>query len=135
METNTLTTKLIQIDACYHAFPEGMETIEEFIEFVNNHEGKFIKMTRFNEAHCVAPYFIEEDSWPVWVNLSTAGYIYEVEGQILPRSEYEARLREVVREKCLDCVRFDGDPDNLDGHCEILCLDGTCCCYKKCEEE
>ena len=81
------------------------------------------------------PYFIEEDKKTVWVNLSQITHIQEADGEAMPRAEYERRLRLVVREKCLDCVNFLGDPDNLDGHYERLCLDGHCWSYEKRDED
>ena len=81
------------------------------------------------------PYFIEEDKRTVWVNLSQITYIEEIDGEVLPRIDYECRLRQVVREKCLDCVNFQGDPDSLDGHYERLCLDGRCWSYEKRDED
>ena len=63
------------------------------------------------------PYFIEEDKRTVWVNLSQITYIEEIDGEVLPRIDYECRLRQVVREKCLECVNFRSNPDDLDGRC------------------
>ena len=77
----------------------------------------------------------EEDKKTVWVNLSQITYIEEIDVEVMPRIDYECRLRKVVREKCLDCVNFQGDPDNLDGHYERLCLDGRCWSYEKRDED
>ena len=53
--------KILQLDNNYFRFPEGIKSVEEFVEFVNNSSQKFIKMTMLSEEHSVAPYFIEED--------------------------------------------------------------------------
>ena len=106
--------KLLQLDTNYYRFPEGIKTAEEFAEFANNCGQKFVKMTMYSEEHCMEPYFIEEDKKTVWVNLSQITFIEEINGKVMLRVEYERKLREVVREKCLDCVNFQGDPDNLD---------------------
>lgn len=126
--------KLLQLDTNYYAFPEGIKTIEEFVELANNSGGQFIKMTMYSEEHCMEPYFIEEDKKTVWVNLSQITFIEEVKGKVMLRIEYERRLRELVREKCHDCVNFKGDPDNLDGHYDRLRLDGRCWSYEKRDE-
>ena len=81
------------------------------------------------------PYFIEEDKRTVWVNLSQINFIEEIEGKVMLRVEYERRLREVVRERCLDCVHYAGDPDDLDGHYDRLRLDGRCWSYEKRDED
>ena len=127
--------KILQLDNNYFRFPEGIKTVEEFIEFVNNSSQKFIKMTMLSEEHSVAPYFIEEEQKTVYVNPLQVTIIEEINGKVMLRVEYERRLRQVVREKCLDCVNFQGDPDNLDGHYERLCLDGRCWSYEKRDED
>jgi len=128
--------KLLQLDTNYYRFPEGIKTAEEFAEFANNCGQKFVKMTMYSEEHCMEPYFIEEDKKTVWVNLSQITFIEEINGKVMLRVEYERKLREVVRQRCLDCVYFKGDPDNLDGHYDRLRLDGHCWGYeKKIEDE
>ena len=128
--------KLLQLDTNYYRFPEGIKTAEEFAEFANNCSQKFVKMTMYSEEHCMEPYFIEEDKKTVWVNLSQITFIEEINGKVMLRVEYERKLREVVRQKCLDCVYFKGDPDNLDGHYHRLRLDGHCWgSEKKIEDE
>ena len=77
------------------------------------------------------PYFIDEDKRTVWVNLSQITYIEEIDGEVLPRIDYECRVRQVMRQKCLDCVNFKGNPDDLDGHYDRLRLDGRCWSYEK----
>lgn len=128
--------KLLQLDTNYYRFPEGIKNAEEFAEFANNCGQKFVKMTMYSEEHCMEPYFIEEDKKTVWVNLSQITFIEEINGKVMLRVEYERKLREVVRQRCLDCVYFKGDPDNLDGHYDRLRLDGHCWGYeKKIEDE
>ena len=128
--------KLLQLDTNYYRFPEGIKTAEEFAEFANNCGQKFVKMTMYSEEHCMEPYFIEEDKKTVWVNLSQITFIEEINGKVMLRVEYERKLREVVRQRCLACVYFKGDPDNVDGHYDRLRLDGHCWGYeKKIEDE
>ena len=127
--------KLLQINNNYYAFPKEMKNIEEFIDFINNTKRKFLKLTMYDEQHCVAPYFIEEEKKELYVNISMMNIIEAVEAEVMPRIDYECRLHRLVREKCYDCVNFMGNPDNLDGHYERLCLDGYCWGYEKKEEE
>ena len=127
--------KLLKLDSDHYAFPDGIATADEFAKFANDNSQKFVKLTMYSDMHCVAPYFIEEDKKTVWVNLSQITYIEEINGKVMLRVEYERRLRQVVREKCLDCVHFLGDPDNLDGHYETLSLDGYCWRYENTNED
>ena len=123
--------KLLQLDSNHYRFPEGINTADEFAEYANHSGQKFVKLTLYSGEHSMEPYFIEEDKRTIWVNLSQITYIEEIDGEVLSRIDYERRLRQVVRQKCLDCVNFQGDPDNLDGHYERLCLDGRCWSYEK----
>lgn len=127
--------KLLQVDYDYYKFPDGIENIEEFVEFVNSGGQQFIKMTKLCDDHCVPPYFIEEDQKTVYVNFLQYNTIEEVSGKVMLRIEYERKLRDIVQQKCLDCANFEGDPDDLSGHYSKLCLDGTCWAYKKCGED
>ena len=127
--------KILKLDNDYVRFPEGIKTADEFAELANNSSQKFVKLTMYSEEHCMEPYFIEEDKRTVWVNLSQVTHIEEIDGEVLSRIDYERRLREVVLQKCLDCVNFQGDPDNLDGHYERLCLDGRCWSYEKRDDD
>ena len=127
--------KILQLDNNYFRFPEGIKNVEEFVEFVNNSSQKFIKMTMLGEEHSVAPYFIEEDQKTVYVNPLQVTIIEEINGNVMLRIEYERRLREVIKEKCVTCDHFKGNPDDLDGHYERLCLDGRCWSYEKRDED
>lgn len=125
--------KLLQLDSNSYDFPQGIESAREFAEFANENGLKFVKLNKYVEDHCTEPYFIEEDKKEVWVNLSQIAYIEEGEGNVMKRVEYERRLREVIGKKCVDCIYFEGDFDNLDldGHYGNLSLDGNCFTYRK----
>ena len=127
--------KLLNIDWNYYEFPDGIKTIEEFIAFVNDNPHKFIELTEFSEKNCVYPYFIREETETVYLNVANIDRISEFDGKVLLRVEYERKLRELVKKKCMDCVYFEGDPDNLDGHYDCMRLDGHCGRYKKKEED
>lgn len=126
--------KILKLDYNYFIFPEGIKTVEEFVEFVNSRSPKFIKLTMLSHDNSVAPYFIEEDQKSVYINLSQVNIIEEINGHVMPRNEYECKLREVVREKCMTCIHFEGDLDNLEGHYGRLSLDGFCWDYENMNE-
>ena len=123
--------RLLLIDHLYYKYPDGIDSLEEFINYINTSKTKFVKMTELPEDHCVAPYFICEDAKTVYLNFAGVSRIEEISGKIMLRIEYERKLKEVVRTKCHDCVHFGGDFDDLDGHCDTLSLAGDCCLYRK----
>ena len=118
---------ILEIDYDYYMLPEGMESLAEFIGFLNAPHDAFIKLTRFETANCVAPYFVEEDVKTVYLNTAVIPSVNEIEGTVLSRAEYDARLAEVVKSKCVGCTSYyvDGG-DNLEGHRGCLSLDGDC---------
>ena len=125
--------KIIEIDFMEYMFPEGIDTIEGFIEYLNNNYGSFIPILKFQTENCKFPYLIKDDVKTVYLNVSKIESVNEAEIDVLSRKEYDARLKEVVAEKCVDCEYYTEDTkgDNLKGHREKLSLDGECRYYKK----
>ncbi len=120
--------KILAIDYDYYYYPEGIASIDDFITYVNEHYNSFVKLTRFETANCAFPYFIDEDVAEVYINISTIKSFYEAEVTVLPRGEYDARLAQVIKDKCVNCTHYeeDLDGDNLLGHRGQITLDGEC---------
>lgn len=125
--------KIIEIDYDYYYYPQAISCIEGFIEYINSHYNHFIKLTRFETQNCAFPYFISEETKNVYVNVATMEKITEADVTVLCRSEYDARLEEAVKKKCIDCVHYkeELEGDNLKGHRGKLSLDGECWGYEK----
>ena len=128
--------KILEIDYDYYSYPQGISSIEEFVSHINHHFGAFIPMTQFEVQNCVFPYFILEEKKQVFLNVSQMKRVTEVEATILPKMEYDARLAQVVKHKCIDCVNYTENltGDNLNGHRERITLDGECWAYVKKED-
>ena len=119
----------------YSKFPEGINNITEFIEFLNENYHSFVELEFLIEEGCVAPFYIEEDlkiEKQYW-NPSNIRLVKEAEASILRRWEYEEELKKVISEKCVNCVHYeeDAEGDNLKGHREKISLDGECWGYEK----
>lgn len=128
--------KALNINYDRYLYPDYAGSLEEFIEFINNNGNTFIKMQQCSEENCVFPFFIEDEIKTVYVNCMSATEIFEEEITLLSRSEYEERLKNCIQEKCLDCMWYSEDKeDNLQGHREKLCLNGTCDCYEKDDDD
>lgn len=84
--------------------------------------------------NCVYPFFIREEIECKFLNVSLINNVSDSKKDImvLSKAEYEHRLNELVDKKCIDCVNYSEDiDDNLSGHRNWLCLDGTCNSYEK----
>ena len=126
--------KGIKIDyGDFYEFPEGMESIEEFVGYLNAHYHSFIKLKEYLTDNCCEPYFIESEWAWRYLNVAQIGRVAEAEMHLLSKEEYEHRLAEVVARKCINCVRYEEDfaGDNLEGHRTMISLDGECCGFER----
>lgn len=128
--------KILEIDYNYYYFPNDIFNIEEFIEYVNSNYNKFIKLIGFETENCTFPYFIKEETKEVYLNIANIDKISESEVTLLSRLDYDARLKEIVKKKCVDCVYYeeDSEGDNLKGHRGKISLDGECWGFEKKDE-
>lgn len=122
--------KILEIDYEYYYYPEGITCAKEFIDYVNDHYNSFVELTQFETENCVFPYFVKEETTKVYVNVANLNKIHEVEATILHRLDYDARLKQVVEKKCVDCINYE-EGDDLEGHRDKLSLDGECPLYHK----
>ncbi len=125
--------KILEIDYDYYYYPQGISRIEEFISYANDHYNKFIELTRFETENCNFPYLIKEETKQVYVNVATMEKISEAEVTVLCRLDYDSRLEQIVKTKCVDCVHYEEDMegDNLKGHRGRISLDGKCWGYQQ----
>lgn len=125
--------RILEIDYDYYYYPQGISSLDAFIEYANTNYGSFIKLIRFETEECTFPYFIKEDTKEVYINIATMEKISEEEVTVLCRLDYEIRLEQVVKKKCIDCEHYkdDVEGDNLKGHRGKISLDGECWGYQK----
>ena len=125
--------KILEIDYDYYYFPQDISCIDDFIKYANGNFNSFIKLVRLETENCNFPFLISEDTKEVYVNIASMGWITERDVTVLSRSEYDARLSELVKSKCLGCAHYEEDAvgDNLKGHREKISLDGECWMYEK----
>ncbi len=125
--------KILEIDYDYYYYPEGITCIKDFIDYANKHYNSFIELTQFERKNCVYPYFIREETKQAFINVASLNKIQEAEATVLCRSDYDIRLKQVVAQKCIDCVYYKEnlEGDNLIGHRDTISLDGKCHLYRK----
>jgi len=128
--------KVLNIGDSRYKYPHDIKNLEDFILLINSKAQIFIQMQEFDEENCVFPFLVEEDRKTVYVNCMNVSEIFEEEITLLSRSEYEYKLEKCIQDKCLDCAFYTEDSeDNMRGHRNMLCLDGTCDCFTKKEIE
>ncbi|MGN0493809.1 MAG: hypothetical protein ACI4F7_09190 [Acutalibacteraceae bacterium] len=125
--------KLLEIDYDYYQYPQGITSLPDFAKMLNENYQSFISLVQYQTENCVFPYFIAEDTKTVYINIAEIEKVTETEATILPRGEYDSRLKKIVKEKCTDCVYYE-EGDNLEGHREKMSLDGLCSLYEKKED-
>ena len=114
----------------YFKFPEGINDIKGFIEFINKNYHSFSELELFIDEGCVAPFFIEEDlktETQYW-NPSNIRQIQESEITILRRYDYEEKLKKVIQERCVHCIHYSEDlcQEDFKSHIENINLNGKC---------
>ena len=119
----------------YCKYPDGINNIKDFIEFLNKNFNSFFEVECLVEEGCVAPFYIEEDlkiEKQYW-NPTNIRLVKEAEVSILRRYEYEEKLRTVISEKCVHCIHYSEDSceENLKSHIENIDLNGECYGYEK----
>lgn len=82
------------------------------------------------KGHSIAPYFLSgygDD--PVELLITDPNKVYPVEVSVYTQEEYNARLRDLVLNKCPGCLRYkdlSNRSQSLNGHFEEMSLDGVC---------
>lgn len=125
--------RILEIDYDYYYYPQGISCIDEFASYTNDNYNTFIKLTRLETENCAFPYFISEETKQVYLNIATIKVMTEVEATVLARLDYDIKLEQVVKNKCINCLHYeeDAEGDNLKGHRDKISLDGECWAYEK----
>lgn len=126
-----LTVLMIRDDPDIYAMPEGIEDIDDMLDFVNENTGKYVKLYKLSCRDCIYPYAIEEylEYIPVCVNFSNHLSFSTDELYILSKEDYDERLTQLIDENCHDCINYE-DGDDIDSHRNHMCLNGFCPEYR-----
>lgn len=122
--------KVLYVDCEYCQYPEGINSPAEFAEYLDGNFNRFIEVKCYSLEHCNAPYLIEEEVITKYFNVSQIDSFYEEDVTVLPREEYDRRLKNLMAVKCADCVHHD-DEDSFDDVRDTLSLDGQCWRFEK----
>lgn len=119
-----------RIDCDRYLYPEGISTPTEFAAYLERNEGRFIPMQYYSDENCAFPYYIEQDIKTKYLNVSLLKSFEECDITVLPREEYNERLKAVVAATCVHCVNDMGcgcdECDCGDGVRGRMTLDGKC---------
>lgn len=120
--------KILVLDDVPFMYPDGMNSIEEFLDYVNENFYSFIPLNELSTENCVYPYFVEDDISTRYINISLIKSFSEDDVELLSRYEYDERLKELQEIICIHCANYEENPngDNLEGHRDEMRLDGHC---------
>ncbi|MCC8068280.1 MAG: hypothetical protein LIO71_00705 [Ruminococcus sp.] len=120
--------KILVLDSIPFMYPQGVSSLDEFMDFANKNFYMFIPMSELSMKNCVYPYFVEDDIFVRYVNLSLVKSFFEDDVEIISRLEYDERLEDLQEEICINCKHYfeNFDGDNLEGHRDEMRLDGYC---------
>lgn len=93
--------KVLEIDFNYFYYPEGISCIDDFVKYLNANYNSFVELTELQTINCHYPYFISEDTKKRYLNVGNIDGVTEENVTVLSHAEYEARLNEVVKKKCV----------------------------------
>ncbi len=127
------TIKTAQLGLQPVKYPQGITTLEEFIQYLNDACDTFVKLEVYNEDDCVAPFYIDGKTKTIYINLHCVRHITEETIHILSKDEYDARLKEVIAQKCVHCVHYCADvcKEDFDSHRNHINLNGECYSFEK----
>lgn len=124
--------KVLYINCEHYFYPEGVSTLDEFVERLEKSQNKFIKLKKLCEANCIRPYFVLEEIKEVYLSIASIDEIVESEVVVMEEKEYLKMLENVKKKRCSLCDEREDCFKNEKGLREKLCLDGSCDEY--CEE-
>lgn len=112
-----MTIKAIKLDRPglsteYYLFPSVFPDENAFVECLSQNACSFIELTKLSEyirwPQACFPYFINEDCRVCRVKIGLGAEIEFVEVILLPRKDYNERLKKIFNEKCFTC-RFSNN--------------------------
>lgn len=126
--------KVLSINGEFYLYPIDISSVDEFADFLEKSDKKFIKMRKLFETKCVSPYYIFEEIKESWLSVANIDEFCEAEVVVSNRDDYEKMLNNTKKKLCARCEEKDRcffDPK--EEYREKLCLDGTC--FEFCEVE
>ena len=117
----------------FYLYPEGISSLDEFVEKVVIPNEGFVKMQYLNDDAGTAPFFIRDDIKSVYVNFNNITTIEDEEVMLMSDAEFEDQLAPFTDEICAGCV-FNGNPETgcdriLTKRDKINILEETCLLY------
>ena len=120
----------------YCKFPDSIDNVKDFICFLNKHYNSFVELEVFSEEGCVTPFFLEGKTDIQYWNPSLMRCVRESEIYIYTKAEYDQKLKEVIADKCINCVYYSEDvcEQDFESHREHISLSGECYGFEKKKE-
>ncbi len=97
-------------DSEKYLYPENVNDLQGFIEYIRTSEERFIEMDRLDDESSMDPYYIKECIYKVFINFDVVESITESDADILSLPEYDSLMLPLIDELCGSCEN-EGDPE------------------------
>ncbi len=119
-----------------YMLPDGVQDIDDILEFINDNMDRYVKLMRIGCHDCVYPFVIDEfiEYTPVCINFANYKSFETDTLFVLSKEEYDERLTQLIEENCQDCIHYE-EGDDIDSHRNHMCLNGFCPEYRSKNDE
>jgi hypothetical protein len=125
--------KALLIDGEYYSYPKEVKNFAELKSFIDKNYNSYVVLKKLSSDNTVPPFFIDEYSCDVYVNIANCQCIEEKEVTVMSKNDYKTSLNNAIDEICFACDSFNmetrtcdcGDIQNnlcLNGNCEVFTL-------------
>lgn len=120
--------KALYIDCEYYYYPEGVKDFTQLKSFIDKNYNSYVLLNKLSSDITVPPFFVNEYSTSVYVNLANCQTIEEKEITVMSKEDYTTSLNNAVDEICTSCDSFIRENRTCDcGDIQTnLCLNGVC---------
>ncbi len=111
---------MIELDAFYYEydyylFPADVTDVDGLKRYVRRN-GTSVHVRKLGQDKCRPPYFADNSVVDSVIENIDTRFVFPVRVFLMPRDEYDRRLRETVEKQCSSCYRYNCDPASIDDY-------------------
>lgn len=127
--------KVLLINECdKFLYPEGIDNLDSFLEFVENSETMFIRMQKLCDENGLVDFFIDNEIRNVYINFNNVEMVEESTANVVSETDFYDLLKLLETNICSGCQN-NGNPetdcDSITGKRDKLDLDCGSCWLKE----